>query len=244
MHDDLTTMWYCADWWNARWSGHHVVLCWLEECTMIWPPFGSVLAGWMHNDLTTVWYCVDWWNARCSDLHVVLLWQVECTVIWVWFQYFSSVWSFYWLLIAPIMNKEEVGLILSQRERERERERERRKAGAFPHLIVAGISYDLWIHYDLFQRFWLQSTSLLLCCSLWEEYGDCCSAFSRRILIWCSDWLKLLDDWQPGALCVRSAATAKKWLIVTGHCNIFKLGTEDRLFQESALRNSNFLTSQ
>ena len=33
---DLTTVWYWVDWWNARWSDHRVVLCWLVECTMSW----------------------------------------------------------------------------------------------------------------------------------------------------------------------------------------------------------------
>ena len=31
-------------------SGRHVVLCWLVECTMIWPPRGTVLTGGMHED--------------------------------------------------------------------------------------------------------------------------------------------------------------------------------------------------
>ena len=47
---DLTTVCYCADWWNAPRGTvliggmHHVVLCWLVECT--------------------TWYCADWWNAQ------------------------------------------------------------------------------------------------------------------------------------------------------------------------------------
>ena len=32
---EVTTMWSCGDWWNARKSDHHVVLWWLVECTMI-----------------------------------------------------------------------------------------------------------------------------------------------------------------------------------------------------------------
>ena len=83
MHDDLITMWYCVDWWNARWSDQYVVLCWPVECTMIWSPCGTVLTGEMHDDLTTMWYCVDWWNARWSDHHVVLCWLVECTMFWL-----------------------------------------------------------------------------------------------------------------------------------------------------------------
>ena len=79
---DLPTMWYCVDRWNARWFDHHVVLCWQVECTMIWPPCGTVLTGGMHDDLTTMWYCIDRWNARWFDHHVVLCWQVECTMIW------------------------------------------------------------------------------------------------------------------------------------------------------------------
>ena len=74
--------WYCADWWNVRWSDHHVVLCWLVECTMIWPPCGTVLTGGIHGDLTTMWYCVNWCNTRWSDHHVVLCWLVDCTMIW------------------------------------------------------------------------------------------------------------------------------------------------------------------
>ena len=88
---DLTTIWYCSNWWNARWSDRHMVLCWLVECamiwtsggtvlidgmhhectiecTMIWPPCGTVLTGWKHDDLTTRWYCSNWWNARWSNL--------------------------------------------------------------------------------------------------------------------------------------------------------------------------------
>ena len=82
MHDDLTTMWYCVGWLNARCSDHHVVLCWLEECTMIWPPCGTVLTGGMKDDLTAIWYCIGWWNAQWSDCHVVLCWLVECMMIW------------------------------------------------------------------------------------------------------------------------------------------------------------------
>ena len=82
MHNDLTTMWWCVYWWNARWSDHHVVLCGLVECTMILPLCGAVLTGGMYNDPTTVWCCVDWWNTRWSDHRVVLCWLVECTIIW------------------------------------------------------------------------------------------------------------------------------------------------------------------
>ena len=107
MHDDLTIVWYCCYWWNAWWSDHRVVLCWLVEgtsiwppvgtvltCgrhddlttiwhgsdwlkTMIWPPCGTVLTGARHDDLTIMWPCVDWWNRRWSDHHVVLCWLVE-----------------------------------------------------------------------------------------------------------------------------------------------------------------------
>ena len=59
MHNDLTTMWYCVDWWTARWSDRHVLLCRLVDCTIIWPPCGTVLTGGMHDDLTTMWYCAD-----------------------------------------------------------------------------------------------------------------------------------------------------------------------------------------
>ena len=54
MHDDLTTMWYCCYWWNARWSDHHVVLLLLVECTMIWPSCNTVVTGGMHDDLTVL----------------------------------------------------------------------------------------------------------------------------------------------------------------------------------------------
>ena len=79
---DLTTMWYCIDWWNARWSDHRMVLCWLVECAMIWTPCGTVLTGGMHDDLTTMWYCSNWLNARWSDHRMVLCWLVECAMIW------------------------------------------------------------------------------------------------------------------------------------------------------------------
>ena len=60
---------------------HHVLLCWLAECTMIWI--------W----LTTMWYCVDWislttmWfyvdcgmndDLNLTDHHVMLCWLAEC----------------------------------------------------------------------------------------------------------------------------------------------------------------------
>ena len=59
MHDDLTTVWHCADWWNAWWSDHYMALCWLMECMMIWPLYGTVLTDGTHDDLTTIWHCAD-----------------------------------------------------------------------------------------------------------------------------------------------------------------------------------------
>ena len=82
MHEDLTSVWHCVDWWNAQGSDQRVALCWLVECTMIWPACGTVLTGGMHDDLTSMWHCADWWNTRWSDQHVALCWLVGCTMIW------------------------------------------------------------------------------------------------------------------------------------------------------------------
>ena len=79
MHDDVTTMWYCVDQWNSRWPGHIVVLCWLVECTMIWPPW---LTGGMHDDLTTMWHSVDWWNAQWFVSDPSIQMNVIC-LIWL-----------------------------------------------------------------------------------------------------------------------------------------------------------------
>ena len=87
---DLNPMWYSIDWQNVR-SDHHVVQCWLTECT-IWPPCGTVLSNRMYylttigtvlTDrmyyLTTMWYSINWQNVR-SDHHVVQCWLIECTI--------------------------------------------------------------------------------------------------------------------------------------------------------------------
>ena len=71
---------------------HDVELCWLVECTMIWPPCGTVLTGGMHDDLTAMWNCVDWWNARWSDRHVELCWLMECTM-WNCVDWWNARWS-------------------------------------------------------------------------------------------------------------------------------------------------------
>ena len=65
---DLSPMWYSADWQYVL-SDHHVVQCWLTECTF-WPPCGTVLTDRMCY-LTTIGYWADWRNVR-SDRHVVL----------------------------------------------------------------------------------------------------------------------------------------------------------------------------
>ena len=50
-------------WRNAR-SHHHVVQCSLEEYTMIWRPYGTVLTDGTHNELTAMWYSVVRRNTR------------------------------------------------------------------------------------------------------------------------------------------------------------------------------------
>ena len=68
MRNDLTTMWYCTDWWKVRWSDHHVVLCWLVECTMIWVWF-------MHSDKCKfASYQCNWYLSLSINVRYYLLW--------------------------------------------------------------------------------------------------------------------------------------------------------------------------
>ena len=70
---------------------HHVVLCWLVKCTVIWvsflPSFRSdchVVLRWLMQ-CTVVW--VSFLPSLRSDRPVVESWVVEGTVIRVWFQH-------------------------------------------------------------------------------------------------------------------------------------------------------------
>ena len=102
-HSFLTSFWPC----------HHMVLCWLVDCTKIWPPCGTVLTGGMHDDLTTMWYCVDWWNAWWSD-HLCSL--VECIMTWVWFSIQLNGIYIIWLqLMYPVFRSICMCLALSRK---------------------------------------------------------------------------------------------------------------------------------
>ena len=88
MLHDLTTAWYRAGWWNAPWFDHHVVPCWLVECSMIWPTRGTVLAGGMLHDLTIMCYCADGGQImayECSLPHLITadIAQYQWSIPWL-----------------------------------------------------------------------------------------------------------------------------------------------------------------
>ena len=98
---------------SSYWTDRHVVLCSLVDCTMIWPPCGTVFTGGMHGDLTTrwyytvftggmhgdltaMWYCVHQWNAVIwPPCDTVLTGGMHCdlTAMWYCVDWWNAWWS-------------------------------------------------------------------------------------------------------------------------------------------------------
>ena len=91
---------------SSYWTDCHVVLCSLVDCTVIWPPCGTVFTGGMHNDLTTMWHCYAQW----SDHHVALCSLVKCTMIWVNFSLYMILICLIWLQLLSLIIREHVPL--------------------------------------------------------------------------------------------------------------------------------------
>ena len=60
-------MWYCVDWWNAR--------CPFIHKLSIWPPCGTMSAGWMHDDFESdsrvqiIVICSIWLQLKPLDIY-------------------------------------------------------------------------------------------------------------------------------------------------------------------------------